>query len=407
MTVPARAQLAHIGRALRHRNYRLFFAGQGISVIGTWLTRFAIGHEAFVLSASAFQLGLVGFFSQAPTAAIAPFAGVLVDRWNRHRTLVVTQVLAMLQSAGLAYFAFAGTMTVWHLVALGVVQAAINAFDMPARQSFVRQMVDDPADLPNAIALNSGIVNGARIVGPMLATTLVALAGFGACYGVDAVSYLAVIASLLAMRVTPPPPRPRHGRVRDDLRDGIRHVGGMPLVRALLILLALTSTFGGAYLTLLPAVAEGAYGGGAVELGAMMGAAGVGALVGILYLSARRDIHGLDRFVAHAALGLGVALIGLEVAPNAWLALPSMALAVGSLIALWTATNTLVQTLVDDDKLGRVMSLMLMAFFAGQPLGALAEGALATVIGPIHTYALAGAGCIAASLVYRRSLARS
>jgi MFS family permease len=393
-----------VGRALRHRNYRLFFAGQGISLIGTWLTRFAVGHEAFVLTASAFQLGLVSFFSQAPTAVIAPFAGVLVDRWNRHRTLVVTQVLAMLQSVGLAYYAFAGSMTIWHLVALGAVQAGINAFDMPARQSFVRHMVDDRADLPNAIALNSGLVNGARIAGPLIATALVGLAGFGMCFAVDATSYLAVIASLLAMRVVLPAPKRTRARVRDDLGDGVRYVGSMPLVRSLLILLAVTSTFGGAYLALLPAVAEGAYGGGALELGVMMGAAGGGALCAILYLSARRDTLGLEHVVARASFGLGVALAGLELAPNAWLALPCMALAGGSLIAHWTATNTLVQTIVDDDKLGRVMSLMLMAFFAGQPLGALAEGALATVIGPIHTYALAGAGCAIASVVFSRSL---
>ena len=196
-----------VGRALRHRNYRLFFAGQGISVIGTWLTRFAIAWMAYRLTGSPLILGLVGFFSQAPTSVIAPFAGVLVDRWDRHRTIIVTQVAAMLQSTALAVFALTGTMTVWHLLVLGAVQGVINGFDMPARQSFLGQMIDDRADLPNAIALNSSMVNCARLIGPVVAAVLVDLWGEGVCFAIDAASYVAVIASLLMMRVVKRPRR--------------------------------------------------------------------------------------------------------------------------------------------------------------------------------------------------------
>ncbi len=390
-----------VGRALRSRNYRLFFAGQGTSLIGTWLTRFAIGYETYELSHSALQLGLVAFFSQAPTAVIAPLAGVLADRWDRHRALTVTQVCAMLQSAALAAFALTGTMTVWALMALGAVQAVINAFDMPIRQSFLRQMVDDKADLPNAIALSSSLVNGARLIGPVIAAMLVGLAGVGACFAIDAASYLAVVGSLFAMRVASQPPRVRDGRVWQEMRAGLAYVRSVPVVRDLMLLLGVTSIFGGAYISLLPAVAAGSLHGGAHGLGWLM--AGAGSLLGTLYLASRPSVVGLDRVIANCGLGLGGGLIALELAPSVLAAVPVMFVIGGSLIVQWAATNTLVQTIAEDDKLGRVMSLYAVAFFAGAPVGALIEGTLASWIGPINTFALAGAGVLAGSLAFRRA----
>jgi MFS family permease len=399
---PAAARLV---RALRSRNFRLFFTGQGISLVGTWLTRFAMAYETYQLSHSALQLGLVAFASQAPTAVIAPVAGVLADRWNRHRALVITQLAAMAQSAALAGFALTGTMTVWHLIALGVLQAVINAFDMPVRQSFVRQMVDDRADLPNAIALNSSLVNVARLIGPVVAAVLVDAVGVGWCFALDSASYLAVIGSLLAMRVATPPVRGRDQRVLDELRDGVRYVRGMPLIRDLLLLFAVTGTFGGAYSSLLPAVAEGTLHGGPHALGLLMGAAGAGALVGALYLASREGTEGFLGVISQCGLWLGGGLIALEAAPRVWLAVPILFVLGMALIVQWAATNTLAQTLVDDDKLGRVISLYAVVFFAGAPVGALLEGALATWIGPIHTFAVAGAACIACSLGFRRAVA--
>ena len=398
----------HVARALRHRNYRLFFAGQGISLVGTWLTRFAMGYETFHITHSTFELGLVAFFSQAPTSIIAPLAGVMVDRCDRHRTIVVTQICALLQSAALAAFALTDTMTVWHLLVLGAAQAVINAFDMPARQSFLRQMVDDRADLPNAIALNSSLVNAARLLGPVIAGVLVATIGVGWCFACDAASYVAVIASLLAMRVAPQPPRVRKDRVRDDLVDGFRYVNGIPLVRALLLLLLVTSAFGGATTAMLPAVADGMSSASDTDaLAWLMSASGAGALVGVLYLASRPNTAGLTSLIAVCGLGLGGGLVGLELAPTTfWVAVPLMCVTGASLIVQWSATNTLVQTLVDDDKLGRVMSLHAVAFFAGAPIGALIEGVLADAIGPIHTLALGGVGCIACSLAFRRALPR-
>jgi len=395
-----------VARALRHRNYRLFFFGQGISLIGTWLTRFAMGYETYELSHSSFQLGLVAFFSQAPTALIAPFAGVLADRWNRHRALVVTQIAAMLQSAALAVLALTGAMTVWYLLALGACQAVINAFDMPIRQSFVRQMVDDRADLPNAIALNSSLVNVARLIGPVIAAVLVSTVGIAGCFSIDAASYLAVIGSLLAMQVARQPPRARVAPVREELRDGLAYVLGMPLLRDMLLLFLVTSTFGGAYAALLPAIAEGSLGGGPHALGAMMGAAGAGALVGALYLASRDHTRGLARVVVRSAFALGAGLVALEAATAVWAALPMMFVAGMGLIVQWAATNTLAQTLVDEDKVGRVISLYAVVFFAGTPIGALLEGSLATAIGPIHTLALAGVGCLAGALALGPRIAK-
>lgn len=400
---PPRAGLA---RALRHRNYRLFFVGRGLSLIGTWVTKFAIGYEAYELSHSTLVLGLVAFFSQAPTAVIAPLGGVLADRWDRYRTILVTQVLAMLQSAALAAFALTGTMTVWHLIVLGAVQAVINAFDMPARQTFLRQTVDDRRDLPNAIALNSSLVNAARLIGPTIAAVLVAAVGVGGCFTIDAVSYVAVLASLLALRVPPAPARVRDGqsRVMGEMRAGLAYVVGMPLVRTLFLLLAATSVFAGAYAALLPAVAAATLHGGPDTLGWLMGAAGAGALVGALHLASRTSVLGLGRWIANCVIGLGLGLIGLEAAPTVWLAVPMLFVVGLSLMVQRAATNTLVQTLVDEDKLGRVMSLYAVVFFAGAPIGGLAEGALASAIGPIHTFAIAGAGCVACALGFHQAL---
>ena len=222
-----RSTLAAISRALRHRNYRLFFAGQGTSLIGTWLTRVATSWLVYRLTHSALLLGIVGFAGQMPTFLLAPIAGVLIDRWDRHRVLVVTQVLAMLQSALLAFFALTGMITVWHVVALGAFQGLINAFDTPARQSFVVEMVESRDDLPNAIALNSSMVNAARLIGPSIGGVLIAAIGEGWCFAADAASYLAVIASLLAMRLAPRAPRTRKTRVLVELREGLRYVASV------------------------------------------------------------------------------------------------------------------------------------------------------------------------------------
>ncbi|MCA1665073.1 MAG: MFS transporter, partial [Myxococcales bacterium] len=260
-----------MGRALRHRNYRLFFFGQGTSLVGTWLTRVATSWLVYRLTGSALLLGLVGFAAQLPTFLLAPLAGVLVDRWNRHRVLVVTQALAMIQSALLAAFALTHTITVWHVLLLSAFQGLINAFDTPARQAFVVQMVDAREDLANAIALNSSMVNAARLIGPSVAGILISAVGEGCCFAIDAVSYVAVIVSLLLMHPRAVDKKATHARVLADLREGFRYVSGFAPIRAILLLLALVSFTGIPYTVLMPIFAGEVLHGGAHTLGLLMG----------------------------------------------------------------------------------------------------------------------------------------
>ena len=296
---PPAGGFAFMVRALQHRNYRLFFTGQSVSLIGTWMTRIATSWLVYRLTGSALLLGLVGFAGQIPTFLLAPFAGVLVDRWDRHRLLVVTQVLAMLQSAALAALTLAGVINIWHVLALSLFQGLINAFDMPARQAFVVEMVEKREDLPNAIALNSSMVNAARLLGPSIGGVIIAAVGEGWCFPIDAVSYLAVIASLLLMRIAAAPA----GEARGDpgcsrsCATGGRYVAGSPPIRSILLLLALVSLVGMPYTVLMPVFASKILHGGPHTLGFLMAATGVGALLGALFLASRRSVLGLGRVV--------------------------------------------------------------------------------------------------------------
>jgi MFS family permease len=310
----------HITRALAHRNYRLFFSGQSISLMGTWITRIATSWLVYRLTGSAFLLGIVGFCGQIPTLILSPFAGVLVDRWDRHRMLVWTQLLSALQSLALAVLAFSHTITVTWILVLQVVQGLINSFDTPARQSFVVQMVDDPADLPNAIALNSTMVNGSRIIGPSIGGIIIAVAGEGWCFMIDAISYAAVIWSLLAMRV-PRTERRVGGDLLEELRTGFRYVSGFAPVRTALLLLALVAAMGMPYTVLMPVVASRTLHGGAHTLGFLMTASGLGAVIGALYMASRRTVLGLGRVMVVSTLTFGVGLVGFGLTRSLWLAL--------------------------------------------------------------------------------------
>ena len=370
-----RRKLAAMGRALRHKNYRLFFAGQGLSLVGSWITRVASSWLVWRLTGSEAMLGLIGFAGQIPTTLVAPFAGVLVDRWNRHRVLVVTQVVAMLQSAALAAFALTNTITVGWIAALSVVQGIINAFDMPARHAFVIEMVTAREDLPNAIALNSSLVNAARLVGPSIAGVLIAAVGEGWCFAVDAV-------------------RPRPARVASsvfaDFREGFRYVARFPAIRAILLLLAVVSLSGFPYVVLMPVFAREVLGGGPHILGLLMAASGVGALTGALWLAARPSVLGLGRVVVAAGTLCGLALVGFGLSRWLWLSVPMVVGVGGGMMVQMAGSNTLVQTLVDEDKRGRVMSFYTLAFFGMAPFGSLLAGGLATWIGAPMTVVACG-----------------
>jgi MFS family permease len=391
--------LSFMVRALRHRNYRLFFSGQIISLIGTWMTRIATSWLVYRLTGSALLLGLVGFAGQIPSFLLAPVAGVLVDRWNRHRLLVVTQVLAMVQSAALAVLALTGVINVWHVLGLSLFQGLINAFDMPARQAFVVEMVEKREDLANAIALNSSMVNAARLLGPSLGGVIIAAVGEGWCFALDAASYLAVIASLLLMRIAGRPRSAAKGaRVLPELRAGLAYVTGSPPIRSILLLLALVSLVGMPYTVLMPVFASKILQGGPHTLGFLMAATGVGALLGAVFLAGRRSVLGLGKIIPLMSACFGAGLIGFSLSRSLWLSIPLLLLTGLGFMVQMAASNTLLQTLVDDDKRGRVMSFYTMAFMGTTPFGSLLAGTLADRIGAPRTLLLGGAGCIAAAL---------
>jgi MFS family permease len=400
-----RGGIRTIGRALAHRNYRLFFTGQSISLIGAWLTRVATSWLVYRLTHSAWMLGIVGFAGQFPTFLLAPVAGVWVDRWNRHRVLVVTQVLAAVQSGLLAYLALRGIITIPHIVLLSIFQGVINALDMPARQSFVVDMIGNSReDLPNAIALNSSMFNGARLIGPSIAGILIAWVGEGWCFFIDAVSYLAVIASLLLMRVAFVQPPRRDASIGREIRDGYRYIAGFTPIRSVLFLLALVSLLGFPYTVLMPIMAAQVLHGGPHTLGFLMAASGVGALTGALYLASRGSVLGLGSLIARSAAGFGIGLVLFSLSRNVWLSMALMALCGLTMILQMAASNTVIQTLVDDDKRGRVMSFYSMAFFGTAPLGSLFAGTVATWIGVPRTILVGGAACALAAFGFWKAL---
>jgi MFS family permease len=381
-------------RALRSRNYRLFFTGQSVSLIGTWMTQIATSWLVYRLTGSAWLLGIVGFASRLPTFLLGPFAGIWVDRWNRHHTLVVTQILSMLQSFALAGLALSGIITIREVIWLGLAQGVINAFDMPARQAFVIQMVENRADLANAIALNSSMVNMARLLGPSLAGVIIAAVGEGYCFLIDGFSYLAVIASLLAMRIPPVQPRNAPKAILQELKEGWNYVTHFIPIRSILLLLALVSLVGMQYTVLMPIFAAQVLHGGAHTLGFLMGASGVGALSGAMFLATRKNVLGLGRIVASAAAAFGAGLIALGLSRFLWLSLIVMLFVGCAMMIQMAASNTILQTIVDDDKRGRVMSFYSMSFLGMAPFGSLLAGALAHRIGASHTVMISGTICI-------------
>jgi MFS family permease len=395
-------------RALHHRNYRLFFIGQSISLIGTWMTRIATSWLVYRLTGSALLLGLVGFAGQIPSFLLAPFAGVLIDRWDRHRLLVVTQILAMLQSAALAGLTLAGVINIWHVLALSLCQGLINAFDMPARQAFVVEMVEKREDMANAIALNSSMVNAARLLGPSIGGVIIAAVGEGWCFTLDAVSYLAVIASLLLMRLVPRQRRAaaKETKVLHELREGWTYVVGSPPIRSILMLLALVSLVGMPYTVLMPVFASAILHGGPHTLGFLMAATGVGALSGAVFLANRRSVLGLGRVIPVMSALFGAGLIGFSLSRVLWLSLPLLVVTGIGFMVQMAASNTLLQTLVDDDKRGRVMSFYTMAIMGVTPFGSLLAGTLAHRYGAPHTLTVGGAGCILAALWFASRLPR-
>ena len=387
-------------RALRSRNYKLFVAGQGVSLIGTWIQQIALSWLVYTLTRSAFLLGVVGFSSQIGMFVLSPVGGVVADRINRYRLLVATQSLAMAQALVIGVLVLAHAVAVWQIVALSLFLGVVNAFDMPARQAFLVDMIEDREDLPNAIALNSSMVNGARLVGPAVAGLLIAAAGEGVCFMINAASYLAVIAALLAMRIAPRRPHGRSRRIWPELREGFAYTFGFAPTREILLLLALVSVAAMPYSTLMPIFAVQLLHGGASTLGFLSGASGVGALAGAVMLASRRSVRGLGRWIPIACAGFGAALIGFSYSRSLPLSLLLQAGAGLAMITHLASSNTILQTIAGDEWRGRVMSFYGMAFIGMMPFGSLLAGALAHRLGAPRTVMLGGAVCIAGAAVF-------
>jgi len=391
-------------RALRSRNYRLFFAGQSVSLIGTWMTRLAMSWIVYQLTDSAFLLGLTSFVGQIPAFFVAPIAGVWLDRWNRHRVLVITQVLAMIQSLALAALAFTGYINLWWVIGLALMQGLINAFDMPARQAFVIEMIEERADLGNAIALNSSMVNGAKLVGPAIAGVLVATAGAGVCFLIDGISYIAVIYSLLAMRVAPAQPRLTQKSALQELAEGWKYVVESPAIRSILLLLALVSVIGMPYTVLLPVVAADILHGGAHTLGFLMAMSGVGALASAIGLALRKSVIGLGKRIAISAALFGGGLVSLGLSRSLTVSLLLMVITGFGMMQQMAASNTILQTIAADDKRGRVMSFYTLSILGMNPIGSLLAGAVAARVGVPATMIGAGVICLAGAAWFYRKL---
>jgi MFS family permease len=393
-----------IFRGLYHRNYRLFFSGQGISLIGTWMQQIAMGWLVYRLTNSAFLLGVVGFSSQICSFIFSPFAGVISDRWNRHRILVATQSLSMLQAFILATLTLAGVVAVHHLIILSFFLGFVNAFDMPTRQAFVVELVERREDLGNAIALNSFLFNGARLVGPSIAGILISILGEGMCFLFNGLSFLAVIIALLAMKMPPNKGKSERTHVLQGLKEGFIYAFGFPPIRSILFFLGWISLVGMANTTLMPVFAKDILHGGPHTYGFLMAAIGVGAIIGAIFLASRRSVLGLGRIIVIASGIFGIGLISFSLSSVLWLSLFLLLLTGFGMMLHMASSNTILQTMVDDDKRGRVMSLYTMAFMGMAPFGSLGGGSLAGRIGAPYTLIIGGTSCILGSFLFAKKL---
>lgn len=391
-------------RALKHRNFRLFFSGQLISLIGTWMQQVAISWLVYRLTDSPFLLGVVVFSGQIPTFLLAPFAGVMADRWNRHRILVVTQTLSMALAFVLALLVLTGAVQVWHIVAVAACLGVINAFDMPTRQSFFIHMIEKRDDLGNAIALNSSLVNSARFLGPTIAGVLIAAAGEGVCILINAISYTAVIAALLMMRIRPEKREAEAQHVFKELKEGFSYTYGFLPIRSLLLLVSLISLAGSPYSVLMPVFARDILHGGPHTLGFLMGSAGIGALTGTIYLASRSSIRGLGKVIVVATAALSTGLIAFSLSSSVVLSILFIFFAGFGMMVDMASTNTILQTIVDDNKRGRVMSFYTMSFMGMAPFGSLMAGYAASRIGAPHTLVIGGSICFAGAILFARNL---
>jgi MFS family permease len=391
-------------RSMKYRNYRLFFIGQTVSLTGTWMQIIALSWLVYRLTNSALLLGLVGFASHVPTFLLAPFAGVAADRYNRRAILIVTQVLAMTQAFILAGLVISGNIAVWHIIVLSIFLGFVSSFEIPLRHSFIIEIVDKRQDLGNAIALNASLFNGARLLGPSIAGVLIAFFGEGVCFLLNAFSYLAVLLTLMAMRMARRKVKTNRKHVLHELKEGFVYAFSFKPIRAVLFMLALISLMGVPYQVLMPVFARDIFHGGPATLGYLMGVSGLGALSGAVYLANRKNVLGLGKIIALSSGAFGLMIIFFGLSKTMFISLPVIFVVGFAMMVQMAAGNTFLQTVVDEDKRGRVMSLYTMAFMGTMPLGSLAAGALAQRIGAPSTLLIGGVFCIVGAFVFASRL---
>jgi MFS family permease len=392
-------------RALRHKNYRLFFSGQSISLIGTWMQQIAVSWLVYRMTNSAFLLGLVGFSSQISTFLLAPLAGVIADRHHRQRLLLITQSLAMLQAIVLYVLYVTHSIGVWHILLLSLFLGAVNAFDIPIRQAFTVEMINNREDLSNAIALNSSMVNAARLIGPSIGGILIALFGEGTCFLINALSYIAVLLSLAMMKL----PRWEHSGSHKEsvilqLREGFSYALNFMPIRTILILLAVMSMVAGGVQALMPVFARDIFHGGSRALGLLVAASGLGALIGAIYLAGRKNVLGLSKVIAYTAALFGGGVIIFSRTSVLMIAMPILLFSGFGMMVQMASSNIILQTIVEEDKRGRVMSFYAMAFMGLSPFGSLFSGVLAVKIGAGNTLLWGGFLCIIAAIIFALQL---
>lgn len=391
-------------RTLSYRNYRLFFIGSGISMVGNWMQQVAMSWLVYRLTNSPLLLGVIAFAGLFPGFILAPLAGVLSDRWNRHHILLVSQVLAMLQAITLAFLVITSVVAVWHIIFLSVLLGLISAFDIPARQSFVVDMIEKREDMGSAIALNSALFNGGRLLGPSLAGVTVAVMGEGICFLLNALSYLAVITMLFLMKVESAPNASSKADIVKGFKAGFEYTFSFLPVKYVLLLLALVSLMGMPCTVLMPVFAKDILHGGPHTLGFLTAASGAGALVGALYLASRRTVLGMGRIIPVAAGIFGLGLVFFSLSRVLWFSLLLLLFTGFGMMVQLALSNTIIQTIVDDDMRGRVMGFFAMAFMGTAPLGSLLAGGVADMIGAPYTLITGGLCCILGALTYAGKL---
>jgi MFS family permease len=393
--------IKHTFRALKYRNYRMFFAGQSISLIGMWIQNVAMGWLVYRLTGSATLLGVVGFAENIPVFLLTPLAGVLVDRWNRRRIFIITQFLFMVQAFLMAFLTLTGMIQIWHIIMLSVVLGVITAVDATTRQSFWVEMIEKKEDLGNAIALNSTMYNSARLLGPAFAGFVIAAVGEGICFLLNGISYIAVIIALMAMRLSPKVRELREANFIQGFKEGIKYASGIIPIRYTLLLLALISFIANPYLVLMPVFAKEVLGGGAVTLGYLVGCSGLGALIGAIFIASQKNNHRLAEFIFWGAFISGLGFFFFSISKALWLSLISVFVISFGIMMIIAFCNILIQTIVDDDKRGRVMALHILALMGMTPFGNLLLGSLSSRISAPHTFMIVGIIVVLGAFVYK------